>query len=254
MQDIPSKHETAYLTPNHSLYSLTGVTNILERYITIRLALGALGLASLYLATHGIDRECITRFCELTQQLFDMNGEGNLPAWFTVACWFLAGILAHSIAQVDKTPRQHAAWYGVMTLSLFISFDEMTMFHESFGSILGSSIGKITGVGNILFYKWLVYGVIFVVAIGVLFLPFLYRLPRSTRWRIIIAGAIFIVGALGIEFLGAASQAGMIDLVQGEVWPLAIALEETLEMLGVILLIHALLHHLSWATDRKLPL
>jgi hypothetical protein len=33
-----------------------------------------------------------------------------------------------------------------------------------------------------------------------------------------------------------------------------IALEETLEMLGVILLIRALLHHLSWAVERKSPL
>lgn len=238
----------------HFSYSLTSVTDLPKHHIPVTLALCALGLASLYLVTHGIDRVCMTRSCELTQQLLDMNGEGNLPAWFTVACWSLAGILAHSIAQVDETPHQRAAWYGVMALSLFISFDEMTMFHETFGSMLGSSIGEITGVGNILFYKWLVYGVIFVVVTGLLFLPFLYRLPGSTRWRIIMAGAIFLVGALGIEFLGAASQAGMIDLVQGRVWPLAIVLEETLEMLGVILLIHALLHHLSWATDQELPL
>ncbi|WP_378949027.1 hypothetical protein [Paracoccus sp. R86501] len=242
------------MTPLHSSCALTGATNLPTRYITVTLALCAVGLAGIYLATHAIDLECMTRSCEFTQQLLDMNGEGNLPAWFTVACWFLAGILAYFIAQVDETPHQHAAWYGIMVLSLFFSFDEMTMFHESFGSILGSSIGKITGVGDILFYKWLVYGVMFVVVAGLLFLPFLYRLPRSTRWRIIMAGTIFLIGALGIESLGAASQAGMIDLVQGRVWPFAIALEETLEMLGVILLIHALLHHLSWATDRKLPL
>lgn len=225
-------------------YSLDEIIDLPRHRIPKTLALCAIGLAILYLATRAIDRVCVTRPCELVQQALDMNGEGNLPAWFTVACWFLAGILAYCVAQVDKIPRQKIAWYGVMVLSLFISFDEMTMFHETFGSMLGSSIGKATGVGDIFFYKWLIYGFIFSIATGFLFLPFLYRLPKSTRQRIIIAGAVFLIGAVGIEFLGAASQAGAIDLVKGKGWPIAIALEETLEMLGVILFIYALLHHL----------
>ncbi|WP_277022354.1 hypothetical protein [Paracoccus hibiscisoli] len=224
---------------------MVDVADLPEHRIPKNLALCALGLAFLYLATRPVERFCVTRPCELMQQALDMNGEGNLPAWFTVLCWFLAGILSYCIAQVDKTPRQRIAWYGVMVFSFFISFDEMTMFHETFGSMMGTNIGRVSGVGDIFFYKWLIYGVLFAITAGFVFLPFLYRLPQSTSRRIVMACAVFLSGAIGVEFLGAASEAGAIDLVRGKLWLIAIALEETLEMLGVILFVSALLHHLS---------
>jgi hypothetical protein len=40
------------------------------------------------------------------------------------------------------------------------------------------------------------------VALAIYFVPFMLRLPRPTAVRFFIAGAIFVSGAFGMEFIG----------------------------------------------------
>ncbi len=56
-----------------------------------------------------------------------------------------------------------------------------------------------------------------------------------------LAGAVYLGGAIGMEMLGAATR-GPDTLVLHNVF---IVLEETGEMLGILLLLRALAHHLT---------
>lgn len=178
--------------------------------------------------------------CAEIETYLHLDREANLPSWFSSSLWFLAGGAAAAIAVTAREMVWH--WRGLVALCLFLSLDEASMFHETFGEMLGSAVSA----GDVLHYNWLFYGIAAVLVVGAAFVPFLRALPRGTAIRIVLAGAIFVSGAIGAEFLGGASRAGAIDLIQGRaLWGLQLMTEEFLEMLGIIMLIHALLHHLS---------
>jgi hypothetical protein len=75
----------------------------------------------------------------------------------------------------------------------------------------------------------------------VAFVPFLRRLPSSTRHRLLGAGLLFVTGAMGFEMLSAlfALDAASLPYV------LVATAEEMLEMLGVAVLVYALLVYLA---------
>ncbi|MTI21386.1 hypothetical protein E1176_10175 [Fulvivirga sp. RKSG066] len=72
-----------------------------------------------------------------------------------------------------------------------------------------------------------------------IYIQFVFKLPKKTKKRIIIAAILFIGGAMGLEMLGGnhAYNHGR----EGLTYAVLYTLEESLEMLGVIVLIYALL-------------
>jgi len=95
---------------------------------------------------------------------------------------------------------------------------------------------------------WVVPYGIAVVVIGLVYLKFVLRLPNNTRARFVTAGLIYLIGALGIEMLGAREA----DLHGTEtvLYSMLYTFEEMLEMLAIILFIYALLSHLAQETGR----
>jgi hypothetical protein len=73
--------------------------------------------------------------------------------------------------------------------------------------------------------------------------PFLLRLPRSTAIRFIIAGAIFVGGALGTELICGylATNGGLENIA----YKTTAAAQECLETLGMMLFVMALLRHIA---------
>ena len=83
------------------------------------------------------------------------------------------------------------------------------------------------------------------VVIGLAYLKFVWALPGRTRLHFIMAGVIFLTGALGVEMLGAREA----DLYGYDtvIYCFLYSVEEMLEMLGVVLFIYALLSYLCSA-------
>ncbi len=182
--------------------------------------------------------------CPEIEVFVHLDGEANLPSWFSSTLWLVAAALAGAVAasRAAGPTGLGRSWWGLAALCAFLSLDEAAMVHERFGNRLGGAVSA----GDVLYYNWLLYGIAAVAVAGLVFLPFLRALPRGTACRILLAGAVFLSGAIGVEMLGGASRAGAIDLIQGRLaWGLELMVEEFLEMAGIILLIHALLHHLS---------
>ena len=70
---------------------------------------------------------------------------------------------------------------------------------------------------------------------------FLKQLPRDTSVRLVAAGLIYIVGAIGMEIVGShLIQSGIIKW-QGFSYGMITGAEETFELLGLTIAIHALI-------------
>ena len=75
------------------------------------------------------------------------------------------------------------------------------------------------------------------------YLPFLWALPARTRWLFILSGAIYIGGAVGVEWATIwYEENDQLNTLAYNLWN---AVEESMEMTGVILFIYALLGHIA---------
>jgi hypothetical protein len=170
-------------------------------------------------------------------QLFGLAYEQNLPTWY-VSCLFLlcALLLAMIAATMHKQRRPYVIHWGMLALAfLYISCDETATIHE-----LSSGWFNLHGI---FYYGWVIPGSLVVAGMGLLFLTFLGHLPRRTRVRFVVAGFIYVTGALCLDMVCAYLDDrsgtdtilyGMFDLI-----------EESLEILGITLFLLALLDYVN---------
>ena len=228
------------------ILSLHGVTARHAVLFPAFLAICALGMAALYLALGKLDHlrpglvnPDLFRFVNLTE-------EANLPTWFSALLWQVAALLAFFIANRHRTGGwpHRAYWIGMVPLFLFLSLDEAGKVHEAIGDVIGARI-EMTG-GLRFTYAWVLFGLSLVALVGLAYLRLLLKLRRSLAGLFILSAALFLTGAVVIESISASAHLGSIDrLPFGQTFARMIAWEETLEMLGAILLIHTLLRVLA---------
>jgi hypothetical protein len=72
-----------------------------------------------------------------------------------------------------------------------MSLDEAIELHEN--------LGQIFDLHGVLFFSWVVPAGLVVLALAALYLPFLKHLPRESRWRFVLAGTVYLTGALVLE-------------------------------------------------------
>jgi hypothetical protein len=118
--------------------------------------------------------------------------------------------------------------------------------------------------GGAISFFWVVPGAIFVVVVLLAYLRFLADLPQSTRRLFLFAGALFVLGALGLEMLTAqvvsssggianwiaSASGGIVDRGSASAIPtilkgLQTSVEEMFEMLGLTAFVYALLAYIS---------
>jgi hypothetical protein len=172
-------------------------------------------------------------------RLFDVESEGNVPTWFSSVLLLTAAALLAWIARgkhIDRDRfRRH--WAALALIFFWMSLDETAVVHEMLSR--PTKLLVKNDVGGLLHYTWVIPGALFVVIVGLAFLKFLLALPRRIGIQFVIAGAVFVGGAIGVELAGGwyASTHGSGNLP----YRLLATLEESCEMAGVIIFIDALL-------------
>lgn len=211
-------------------------------------AIAALGLAvELW---HAAARAGMTRERELLEVLvprLSLSYEHNLPTWFAssllLACALAAGAIARSCAARAPSPagdpdargegRWRRHWWGVTAVFAYASLDEATELHEHLGGHLST--------GGVLYFNWVIPAAALLVALAAVFLRFVRALPAVTRRRLVIAGAIYLGGAVAMELpLGWWVERAGPD---GLGYALIDWIEETLELVGASLALVALVAH-----------
>lgn len=171
---------------------------------------------------------------------FDLDREGNVPTWFQSGLFLIAASLLAAIARVRRQERAPYAWHWAALALIFVglSADEAASLHE----MAVKPLRTLLHARGLLHFTWVVPGAAFVLAVGLAYLRFLLHLPALTRRRFVVAGGLFVGGALGMELAGgwAADFAGQESLLYAAM----ATIEETLEMAGLVVFVHALLCHL----------
>jgi hypothetical protein len=158
-----------------------------------------------------------------------LSYESNLPTWFSssllLACAVAAGVIAHTSSQLRKQ------WWFISGLAGWMSLDEAAELHENLG-------GHLPGSG-ILYFDWVIPATAIVALLVATFVPFIRALHPPTRTRLIIAGLVYVGGALVMELpLGWWTENHGMD---GLGYALIDWVEETLEMIGAALACGALI-------------
>ena len=120
----------------------------------------------------------------------------------------------------------------------YLTADEYLHLHE----MLTAPMRRLLHVDGLLHYAWVVpYALIGIVLLFTLW-PFLRRLPRRVVRNMLIAGAVYIGGAMGLEMVG-----GKVDTLFGEnslALVLLSTVEEGLEMVALTFFIGVLIDYL----------
>jgi hypothetical protein len=173
--------------------------------------------------------------------LLDLEQEGNLPSWYSSTTLLLCSLLLLQIGQTKRLAgdRYAAYWLGLAAIFFFLSVDEAAGIHE----LSGEPLIRVLNLPRWLWAGWVILGGLFVLVVGVIFFRFLAHLPAKTRAQFLVAGAIYLGGALGMETFAAGHlYRDGADLV----YKLAmVAPEEFLEMMGIVLFLYALSSYMA---------
>jgi hypothetical protein len=175
-------------------------------------------------------------------RIFDMGGEASLPTWFTIlaltVCAGLIGLIAYAKRREHDPFMWH--WTGLAILLLGVSADEQAKFHDAPSDV---PLRDLLGVGDFLYFAWVIPAVISLGLIGLLYARFIRALPGETRSLMLLAAVVYVTGAIVLEMVsGWYTQGhGKQNLVYGVVT----SFEETLELLGIVILLRALLLYIA---------
>ncbi len=165
---------------------------------------------------------------------FDLDAEANLPTFYATLTLLLAAAVLAGLASCEADDRRRY-WAGLAVIFALLALDEATQLHELVGGLIESRI-QTTGF---FYYSWIVPYAGLLAVLAVLYSRFLLRLPALTRALIVIAGATYALGVIGLEALAARH-----DELYGQdnrTFTVLATVEEMLEMAGVALFIYALL-------------
>jgi hypothetical protein len=169
--------------------------------------------------------------------MFSLSYEQNVPTWYSSALLFACSLLLAVIARGTQRAKAHdvGRWGLLAAAFLYISIDETASIHE------GAS--RFFDFDGVLYFGWVIPAGAVVLALGLAYVKFLLRLPKRTRNQFIVAGAIYVTGALLFELpLGYWTDRHGSDNVGYAAidW-----VEESLELLGVNLFLLSLLDYLG---------
>lgn len=180
-------------------------------------------------------------------RLFHLGREANIPAWFStillLASAMLLGVIACAKA-VQRQPFRHR-WLALSLIFIYLSVDEAAMLHEEIGGVLADLFPN-----SIFVHGWFIFGGCLVVLFAAIYWRFFLSLPLATRRLILMAAITFVGGAIGIEVLALPYENGR---VADYGFALLVALEEFMEMAGIVLFIYALLDYV-YATVHSVQL
>ncbi len=182
----------------------------------------------------------------IVTRLLDLNGEANIPAWYSSGQLLVLGLLlglfaATTASHNDKRSR---GVFALPALCLFLSLDEVAQIHEWVGTksdflfVHGTRMGSLFPATGLWMF---VLGLPFIVVVAHMWRAFAPAVSgRQQVVRLYVVGFLVYVGsALGIETLANfISVGGVASLVQ-------VVAEELGEMVGVTLLVWATLELLA---------
>jgi hypothetical protein len=182
-------------------------------------------------------------------QEFSLDREANVPSWFSSALLLTAAAVLALVAldALARRARWGRHWAGLSVVYVVLSLDETAEIHERIGSWLRAHLH----LHGPLHYAGVIPMLAVALFVGITYVRFLRALPRRTMLGVLLAAAIYITGAAGVEAAsgwwaeGHGSKSTALLLVS--------TVEENLEMFGTLLFILVVLAYFA-RTGRSVAL
>lgn len=187
---------------------------------------------------------------------FDIGGDETVLTWFSSVLLLLCSLLLFVVARTGRNqPHPFTRhWKGLAFIFLALSIDETAALHEWSSSLLTSY--QLTGI---FYYSWVIFGIGLVMAVGGVYSRFYLHLPRYLKINFFLAALLYVGGALVVEMLNARYE--FLFGADTLTYQAMTAVEELMEMAGVLIFINSLLQHpsirltsitLTWAVKERL--
>lgn len=215
-----------------------------------KLVLKWLVLFNLMLATLHLLSNHIFRVPSYTvRHWFDLNGESNIPTWFSSTQLFSLSVLSIIYSKQIENKHLRRFYFLMGLVFLFFSADETSMIHEGITRIFNklSIQSFFPGAHGM----WILVYPLILIILGLIFwkgvLAFLNE--QNGRSIFILGAVVFVAGGVGFEVLGyylpsSQGEESILHIIE-------IMAEESFELLGQSLMIYALLSKLYPSIDLK---
>jgi hypothetical protein len=168
----------------------------------------------------------------------DLDDEASFGTWFNAFILLLAGVLLFAQARAVRAAGEpRSLWWRLLGIGFVIlSIDEIAQMHEAANALMEGG-------------QWWRAGAVLAGVVGLAYLPFLARLPLRTCNLFLLAGALYVGGAVGVEWATYSyEEAHELDTLAYNLWN---TVEEGLEIVGVSLFVYALASHMAGAGARE---
>jgi hypothetical protein len=170
--------------------------------------------------------------------ILNLDGENNIPAWFSSLLLAFCAFLLLLIVLVKRNSLDPwlLQWKFLSSVFVMLSADEVVQAHER-----AIALREPLGLGGPFYFAWVLPAAILVVIFGFAYLRFVIALPHRTRWLFVVAAAMFVGGALGMEMIDGAYASAYGE--QNLTYALLTCGEEALEMAGLAVFAYALIDY-----------
>ncbi len=168
----------------------------------------------------------------------DLVEEPSLAQWYSASLHLCISLINAGIA-VSFRGKLFVGWMGLALLFLFTSIDEAVMIHE----MLDRPTREAFGTSDWFSIAWILPGAVIALVIGLAYIKFLAALPRGIAVTFIVAGIVFLSGAILMEIPGG----HLYEKYGFSSWHYiaSYAIEELLELLGLVTFVHGLLKYVA---------
>lgn len=168
---------------------------------------------------------------EAVHRLLELGTEANLPTFWSTFNLLVAALLLLVIAGSQRAARapRWQLWFVLAGGLALMAVDEAAGLHEN-ASLFQGYTGALVPV--LQHNAWVLYGAIVAVVVGVAMIPLLASLPRDTQLRFLLAGFVFLGGALGLEAAAGAVLYSWVE-ARDDIELFLRQFEEGAEMLGI---------------------
>ncbi len=176
-------------------------------------------------------------------KLLYVDFELNVPAFFSTLILLIASAILAVITILKRQQKDlYTIEWAILTIGfMMMAFDELLSVHERMIEPMQELLGN-KNLG-IFYFAWVIPMGLLVLLLAILLFRFWWNLPPKTRLYFMIAAVMFLGGSFGLELIE--SKHSEIYGIDTLTYIVLVTIEESLEMLGVIVFIKALFSYIT---------
>ncbi|MDP2413059.1 hypothetical protein [Daejeonella sp.] len=174
---------------------------------------------------------------------FFFDDEESIPTYFSAINLLFAGILLALITNLKSKVNDPFTmrWKILSILFILLSIDEIAGFHE----MTIDPLVRVYQLSGYMRFPWVILGLIFMTGFSLYYFQFLKALPRPYIKGFFYSCLIFLSGSIGLEIISAKIFISLEQSPKDLMYNLVTTMEESCEMLGIIMFINVLLSYLK---------